>query len=1566
MYHSTYVLFTHLHTCRATSEGHAEVVKLMLRYSISEPLPNLCNNETPLLAACKKSLYDIALLLLEHSPKLVFVSEAHNNLSPLHVACSKGDSIMVELLLQALKTYSYCNINTKVNLDFRDNLGCTPLYTACHHGHVDVVIQLVEFQREDDSVSLNVNVASENMQRTPLHVAVQTGRIDIVRLLLTVQDIEVNLEGKPSSKTQNKLIDIYSRSIHGCVIPEPIKHRPEGADSLCNENAPVHNPVSGTSECMLAPTDAENPASLSRKQRFFTEPRRSCKPGILEDDTQLACDQISMRPSQVSFYTETSKKVAKVCQHITPDDTPLKIDEGREHSQLEEVPLEAGQRSLRVYEDPTTGKFEFHRMDSVKSKRRIFDEISITPLAEACACAHKDIMKLLLVHGACDNNGLACRIAYLIQCFDLIKLILSYQTLLIEQLNTTVILNWHHLKLPLCKGDWLGSEAEFPWINSDLRSNCNGDDTIKATPLVKVQYSAICSVRLDSNQLSSVPIELFQLQNVREIDISYNKVTKLPTGPLKRSNSDQVMKHGWLCCCLEVLNASQNRLTSIPICVWQLPHLRRLYLSNNRLTTVFAEEEKMLPEASLSLSLEIIDISSNLLKGLVSSSLFELPNLCNLDLSSNVITELPHNLWKCNSLLYLDISNNQLLTLPLCHSKVEQSCQSKCTEPLTIGHSFEEAVMFYTETSFLSQPPTAVQKVSPDLESNTECSSLLVLNLSNNKLSMFPRDVVYFAPNLTSLCVSRNPIKQLDGQYLHVSTLRGKEDMVLTLIEEFNFNINNSDQGRMLLHSACSVGNLSLVRKLICEHNADVNAKDDQGNTPLDVAVLYSQEPVASALIQKKNRSMLHIACSVGNVTFVQSLVQLGANVNLQDDEGNTPVHVAALCGREEVTLVLINTFKCDINLRGHLGRSLLHCACRGSSLSLIRVLILEHQADIHFQDDDQNTPLHIAALYGREAIVLALINEFGCDHNVKGHCGRSLLHNACNGGNISLVQSLILEYKAGINAQDDQGNTPLHIAALCGVEEVFFALLNKFQCNPSISTYDGRSLLHSACAGGNASIARNIATSNLVVDSHGDTPLHTCAALGHCECVEALLSNGTPILMRNNAGKTAIDVAVGEAKVLCDDYMNDNKNKIYREYDAVIKVAEKRYSKAERITRIFVIGNPGAGKSSLIESLKREEWIDNFRPVSESSVPPHTAGIQPSIYSSRYCGRMLFYDFAGDQEYYSSHAAILENLSSSRKCDNMFIIVVDLREDISKIKDVVYYWISFIQYQKFSGKELSLVVAGSHSDLIAKKLKKQKEHEFQSMCSGLGSDRGFHNIECFVLHCCKPKSKPIGEIQQHISELTKDSPCYNLSLQASLLLGLIEKDFSNVISCSIQQLISHIKDTGIHLPMVVQSLQPILSKLHDIGLCFMITGCNRDKSQIVFNTSKLTNEVHRLLFSKEGKSILQKGSDGKPYFNIGIVPQSSLESVLPEYITIDCLVQLQYCQEIKQEDIGIFSLPNSTGQSFLFFPALCTAAKNKESWSTAHSVKYSIGWQAHCTNPHHHFPPRFLHVLLL
>ena len=715
-----------------------------------------------------------------------------------------------------------------------------------------------------------------------------------------------------------------------------------------------------------------------------------------------------------------------------------------------------------------------------------------------------------------------------------------------------------------------------------------------------------------------------------------------------------------------------------------------------------------------------------------------------------------------------------------------------------------------------------------------------------------------------------------------------------------------------------------------------------------------------------------------GHVDIVRILVNHKANVNAKTDSGDTPLTLAVRHGCDSVVHAL-SDYNCEVYAKDKNDyTALLHLSCERGYVGLVRTLVTERKADVNARTDSGNTPLIIAVNSININVVHALLSDSQCLVDAKGQDGYTALHYSCRFGHVHIVRTLV-NHKANVNARTDSGDTPLHVAALYGTLEVVIALIHEFNCDIHVKGHMGRSLLHSACSGSRSdgAVAEYVGRylSPLLVDVNGNTPLHTaCLNYSSKPLLKILLKYNPPLLVRNKDGKTPLDVATYKYKDLFDQYMIENKDKIYADYSDIQTLAKKKYSSAEPITRIFVIGNPGAGKSSLVETLKREGFFKSFRRVSKSSVPLHTAGIVPSIHTSKHYGRSLFYDFAGDPEYYSSHAAILENLVSSKKGDNIFIIVVDLREENIKLREILYYWHLFIQYQNLGVKEPLLIIIGSHSDKMARDKVEDKRIELQKFCGKIQPGHGvLHKVAHYILDCHNPKHHHLSEIQKLIASFTKDSPRHTLSLYASTLLGLLEKDFSNEPAFSVAQLQSHIEVTHIALPRETQPLHSVLLELHDIGLLFIVNDSKKEHFHVVFNISKLTNEVHRLLFSAEAKLRLREscveneGSNSS--FNIGIIPRNVLESFLPENIPKECLVLLQYCQLISHKDVGVFpslTPSDSTDQSFLFFPALCSVDKSEVSWVTPPDLSYSIGWLARCTDPCDYFPPRFLHVLLL
>ena len=817
---------------------------------------------------------------------------------------------------------------------------------------------------------------------------------------------------------------------------------------------------------------------------------------------------------------------------------------------------------------------------------------------------------------------------------------------------------------------------------------------------------------------------------------------------------------------------------------------------------------------------------------------------------------------------------------------------------------------------------------------------------------------------------------------LHDAARSGDMDRARELLEHGGYDVNCVNRMEWTpLHYACSNGYMDMIRMLISEFQADTALQHWGGHTPLQSAAHHGQVEAVLALINEfgcdanfgdsRGNTPLHIVCERGDLNLTKILMRkCSADVHAQNDASYTPLHLAVLEGKEDIAMALIYEFNCTTSFYWRRdSRTLLHNACQGGCPNLVRALIRDHNADVNARDNHNDTPLHLAVQAGREDIAIALINEFSCSMSVKNWLGRTLLHSACKGGCLNLVRTLIRDHKADVNARDDDNNTPLHMAASCWTETVALALINEFGCDKNARNYKGNICLHTACVLGNSSLVKALSrhVSPLTTNNDGDTPLHLASTKSYGRyCVKILLLLDAPIMLRNAAGKTARDVANDKVKPLLDAYITANQGKIYTHYDQILHTAKKIYSNAERITRIFVIGNCGAGKSTFVETMKREGFFESFYTVSKSSVPPHTAGIVPSIYTSKLYGRVLFYDFAGDPEYYSSHAAILENLASSTKGDNIFILVVDLREDILKARNIMDYWVSFIEHQKFFITKKNLLIIGSHSDLLTNARVDEKKEVFEKFCEKNTQNK----IAYFTLNCCIPRSQQLQKIKCRIVDLTKDSPCYELSNEASVLLGLLEKDFSNVTACSAQTILSHIEDTGVSLPKDIAFLMPILEELHDLGLLFVIGIDMCDIPYIILNMSQLTNEVHQLLFSKEAKRKFIEDENPVSSLNVGILPQSVLDSLLPQYITKECLVKLQYCQEISTHDIGAFpslTQPDSSNQSHLFFPALCTASKDDVSRDTPPSLSYSIGWLARCASTTcDYFPPRFLHVLLL
>jgi len=264
----------------------------------------------------------------------------------------------------------------------------------------------------------------------------------------------------------------------------------------------------------------------------------------------------------------------------------------------------------------------------------------------------------------------------------------------------------------------------------------------------------------------------------------------------------------------------------------------------------------------------------------------------------------------------------------------------------------------------------------------------------------------------------------------------------------------------------------------------------------------------------------LYLAAQTNHVEMVRCLLSLcGAAVepNRSDADGVSPLHIACYLGNLPLVKSLVETGGADVLQPSGIGSTpVLMAATSGSSGSLpvIKYLVEERLASLTTENSDGLTPIQACSSQGSLEALQYLVEDCGVAADGPDADGDTPLTNAAMAGHLDMVKYLVKDCQARVDWENGSGATPLFFAAMNGRIDVVKFL-----------AVEGRADLNKTCP--------NPATGGF------STPYHI-ASLNRQHSVTDFLNRRTLSVPR-----LAVLAAVGRARSLEDETSTQGDEKI-------------------------------------------------------------------------------------------------------------------------------------------------------------------------------------------------------------------------------------------------------------------------------------------------------------------------------------------------------------------------------------------------------------------------------------
>ncbi len=269
------------------------------------------------------------------------------------------------------------------------------------------------------------------------------------------------------------------------------------------------------------------------------------------------------------------------------------------------------------------------------------------------------------------------------------------------------------------------------------------------------------------------------------------------------------------------------------------------------------------------------------------------------------------------------------------------------------------------------------------------------------------------------------------------------------------------------LQAAARYGNLAIIEKLL-EYHSRINDPDDPLHNPLVAAIDGGKEEAALLLCKKDanldtgdehGNSLLQLVAKMGSVKMLDYLLRERPEIDLDCRRGlmDTPLCTSIIYGHEEIALRLLQT-NANVDLQSNDGRSPLYLAVSGSKSAIVAKLVekgaydpvaLEkavslgyddlvryirrnaHNFDPHDRAPVGDSWLWLTVLSGRVEVLDALLENAELSPQDKN--GKYFLLLAVSRQDVDMVTSLLRLRNAHIIERDLSNRTALILDVLHG-----------------------------------------------------------------------------------------------------------------------------------------------------------------------------------------------------------------------------------------------------------------------------------------------------------------------------------------------------------------------------------------------------------------------------------------------------------------------------------------------------------------------------------------------------